>query len=281
MHDKTDLPSLEPRPDRKLEVTTGVVMTVVVHAALGLLVFLAALAPPEKANGTVLMPVLDAEILKWGEVMPQPGQLPWIANPEPAKPEPEEKPPEPPKPDQPTAEPDEETVVLKPEPPKKPETPRKPEQLEQPKQPVPPDATPRPYRGETNPAMPTNNLPVMGSPEGQHGGTGLSKQAEDLMWSRIVNALKQSLHLPTTLQGTEECGRLKTAVYVRVTEQGRLSLCDVKTSSGNVQFDAAVRSMCSAFSMGGRRLDLSGFSVVPGYRESLIRSGFNVNVTCR
>lgn len=257
------------------ELATGLLLTAFAH---GLVLFFALAAPGNEPAAAAPAPVvIEAELLKWGEVMPKDGQLPWIANPEPAeKPEePEEVKPEEPKE---TAPPDEETVALKPLP-EEPKKPRKETLEQQPKKETPKETSPRPYRGETNPLRPTNNLPVLGSANGFQGGTSLSAQAISNQMARITAQLQRALRAPAGLS-PGECRTLSATVYVRVTVQGRISTCDIRSSSGNALFDGAVRTMCSRYSMGQSRLDLNSITDA-GLREQIEKAGFNSQIKCQ
>lgn len=258
------------------ETATGLVLTLVAHGVVLAFALVGSMSEPAAAPPAPV--VIEAELLKWGEVMPKDGQLPWIANPEPAeKPEePEEVKPEEPKE---VAPPDEETVALKPLP-EEPKKPKKETLEQQPKKEEKPKVTAtQPYRGETNPLRPTNNLPVMGSSQGFQGGTSLSAQAVSNQMARITAQLQRALRAPAGIP-PGECRTLSATVYVRVTVQGRISTCDIKASSGNGLFDGAVRTMCSRYSMGQSRLDLNSITDA-GLRQSIEKSGFNSQIKCQ
>lgn len=257
------------------EMATGLMLTLVAHGVVLAFALMGSMSEPAAAPPAPV--VIEAELLKWGEVMPKDGQLPWIANPEPAeKPEePEEVKPEEPKE---VAPPDEETVALKPLP-EEPKKPKKETLEQQPKKEQPKVTATQPYRGETNPLRPTNNLPVMGSSSGFQGGTSLSAQAVNNQMARITAQLQRALRAPAGIP-PGECRTLSATVYVRVTVQGRISTCDIKSSSGNALFDGAVRTMCSRYSMGQSRLDLNSITDA-GLRQSIEKSGFNSQIKCQ
>jgi hypothetical protein len=268
-------PSPASRGDANLEFAFGVMATLVVHAALLVAALVMSVPEPEEAR-SFKAPVIDVELLKWGEVMPEDGQLPWIANPEPAEPTEEAPPASDPK--QAQAPPDEETVELEPKPDEAPK-PRREERLEQQPKPTPRDAPPTTFRGPTDPSRPTNNLPVMGSRDGVQGGTSLSAEAQRNQFSRIVAQLQRVLRKPANTSDTE-CARLAARVKLRVTVQGRISQCDLDAPTGNPLFDSSVRTMCNAFMLGQRRLDL-GSITDEALREDIERRGFIANVKCQ
>ena len=257
------------------ETATGIVLTLLAHAVVLGFALVGSMSEPAAAPSAPV--VIEAELLKWGEIMPKDGQLPWIANPAPAE---KLEEPEPIKPEQPkeVAPPDEETVALKPLP-EEPKKPKKETLEQQPEKVKPKVTTPTPYRGETNPLRPTNNLPVMGSSSGHQGGTSLSASAVANQMARITAQLQRALRAPAGIP-PGECRTLATTVYVRVTVQGRISTCDIKSPSGNALFDGAVRTMCSRYSMGASRLDLNSITDA-GLRQSIEKSGFNSQIKCQ
>ena len=80
------MPLERARPDR-FALVGGAALTLVLHAGLVVLtVFFAARPQPDAAapEDELIVEYTPAELLAWGEVMPEDGQLPWIANPAPA-----------------------------------------------------------------------------------------------------------------------------------------------------------------------------------------------------
>ena len=131
-----------------------------------MLFFVNPLGEGEDEEDGVVLSVIETELLMYGEVMPDDGELPWIANPEEA---PQESDPEPaPIPEEETTLPEQETVVIEPEPV------AEPSEVVQENRPDPvehrPELAERQDRGETNPNRPENQRPTMGSQDGFQGG---------------------------------------------------------------------------------------------------------------
>ncbi|MCB9506323.1 MAG: TonB C-terminal domain-containing protein [Myxococcales bacterium] len=260
------------RPD-STGIAIGAALTFFAHSAfVGLLVMANIFGDDDSADAPVIAPVISAELLMLGDVMPTEGELPWIANPEEA-PEVDDNPDPAPVPETETAAPDQETVVLHPEP--APVERRREENRPNP-EPSNRDLPERRDRGETNPNRPTNNRPRIGSPDGFAGGTSLSASAQANQFAGLVNQLSRALRRPAALT-EEEYTRLRVDVNVRVTAEGRVVSWDFVNRSGNPAFDSAVESMLNRFRLGSERLRLSSISNEE-LREAVIRNGFQIPV---
>lgn len=249
----------------------GVALTFVAHAAF---VFLLVLVNPmgqSEGEETILVEVTSTELLMYGEVMPEDGQLPWIANPEQAPEQPQDEPT--PVPEEETTLPPQEAVVLDPEPAEVDPTPE--ENRAQPEE-HRPELAARPDRGETNQNRPENQRPTMGSQDGFEGGTSLSASARAHQFAGIVRQLSRALRRPAAIS-QDEYRRLEAMVYVRCTSTGQITDWEFVERSGNRLFDAAAESMLNRFKMGSDRLRLSSVSNAE-YRESMIANGFRIPV---
>ncbi|TVQ95528.1 MAG: hypothetical protein EA398_17235 [Deltaproteobacteria bacterium] len=256
-----------------LELVFGAILTAVVHG--GFLAFmLFGRAGVAEAEDPVILPVLSADLLRWGEVMPDPGELPSIPNPAPA-PMPQDRPdtPPPPEPEEQPPAPDE-VVLPRDEPPPEPAPQRdRPERRpERTDAQAAADAPERPWRGEHNPNRPITDGPMYGSPDGFIGGTSLSESAQRDMLSRIRAQLQRAFRPPATLSDAE-LRRLHTRVQIRVSSEGQILGWDVVESSGNRLFDTQVEAMLNRFRVGRERLDLAS---IPheGLRNQMIQRGF-------
>ena len=255
---------------RNPEIAFGVLLTIVAHAAfVGLLSLVAGFGGDEP--DTILLPVVSTELLMLGDVMPEDGELPWIANPEPApqNPEPAEAPTPP---EEETTLPQQETVVLN--------APAEAEQVREENRPVPeqsnPERAPRQDRGETNENRPTNDRPRMGSPDGYVGGTSLSAQALQNQFAGLVAQLGRALRRPSSIPDAEY-RRLEALIQIRTTSEGRITNWEFVESSGNQIFDSAVSSMLNRFRTGSDRLRLSTVSN-EDLRARMISEGFRIPV---
>lgn len=263
------------RPTPVPEIVGGVALAAVSHAALiALLVLATGLSSDEGTPLELDGEIVSAELLMWGEVMPEDGQLPWIANPEPAPPD-----ALPPQPDDP---PEQETTappqeVVDPTPPDNAEVRLENEEPENQAQPEDrqPEAAPRRDRGETNPNRPTNNDPVMGSPDGYVGGTSLSADAQRNAWAQIITTISSEVRRPSTIPDSVYA-TLSARVHIRVTTEGRISSWNFLDRSGNTSFDAAVETALNVFRRGRARLPLS--SLPPELREAFIANGVNLRI---
>lgn len=261
-------------PDR-IAMLFGASVTFVSHAVLFALLIIAAYRPVPEVEEPELLPVVSAELLMLGDVMPEDGELPWIANPEQA-PQVDNNPEPAPVPEEETSLPDQETVVLNPEPVPTPPEPRREENRAQQEE-TNRDAPERRDRGETNENRPTNDRARMGSQDGVAGGTSLSATAMRNQFAGLVGQLSRALRRPSGITDSEFRG-LEAMVYVRCTEAGRITSWDFVERSGNQLFDDAVQSMLNRFRMGSDRLRLSTVTN-DDLRNSMIRDGFRIPVT--
>jgi outer membrane biosynthesis protein TonB len=260
------------QPDT-LGIAVGAGTTFFVHAAFIGLFLLANVFGDEEAESQTLVPVISAELLMFGDVMPNPGELPWIANPEEA-PQDDRNPEPAPVPETETALPDQEVVVLNQEPVPQQER-RREENRARPEE-SPRDAPERRDRGETNPNRPTNTRPRVGSPDGFVGGTSLSAEAQANQFAELVRQLSRALRKPAALSDAEY-RRLSADVRVRVTADGRVTSWDFVGRSGNGAFDDAVESMLGRFKLGTDRLRIASITNAE-LREAVIRQGFQIPV---
>lgn len=250
------------------ELVLGAALTALIHG-LFLAFMLFARAGVATADDPVILPVISAELLRWGEVMPEPGELPTIPNPAPA-PTPE-VPPERPAPAQPDEQPPApQEIVLSRE---RPETPARRDETRGTERRTA-DGPTRQYRGEHNPNRPITDGPIYGSPDGFIGGTSLSETAIRDQFSRIRAQLQRAFRPPATLTD-DELRRLRTLVEIRVTSTGQITGWRVLESSGNRLFDAQVESMLNRFRVGRDRLDLGSIRD-DRLREEVIGRGFRI-----
>jgi outer membrane biosynthesis protein TonB len=254
------------------EVLAGVVASVVAHIVIAAMVLVASFAKPDAADEADTN-VLAGEVLMLGEVMPLPGELPWIANPEPA---PENAPP--PEPNQPipeqTAAPDQEVVRLNQQPPPE-QAPERPQENRVQPQPTPRDAPPRPDRGETNPNRPTNSDPRIGSTEGFAGGTSLSEDALRNQYAIIQAQIQRAMTRSRAISDSEYA-RLVARVEIRATAQGRISSWEFLDRSGNVLFDSSIETALNSFREGSQRLNLAALNVE--VRDRFVNNGLRLNI---
>ena len=267
------------RPTPVPEIVGGVLLAAVSHGVLiALLVLATGLTSDTGEALEVDGQIVSAELLMWGEVMPEDGQLPWIANPEPAPPD-----ALPPQPDDPpeadTTAPQQE--VVNPTPPDDAEVHLEEEDTDNQARPEEhrPEATPRRDRGESNPNRPTNNDPRVGSTEGFAGGTSLSASAQRNQLAPITAQLSRALQRPTAIDDATYRS-LSAVVQFRVSEAGRVLDWEIVEPSGNQLFDAAVSRMLNRFKLGSDRLNLSVVTN-EAFRDAIVRRGFQTTVQGR
>jgi protein TonB len=218
-------------------IAFGIFLTLLFHGALigGYLYWQstraqAAEQPPEHLEFE------RVELLMYGEVMPDPHELPVLPNPAP-----EERP--------------EEVVQIHPEP-----------QPEQTPEPQPEDVPVNRQHEETppdqprdssrhNPNRPTNTEPLVGSREGVRGGTSLSAQALNNLWAPTVRAIQREMGRPGGVTD-EEIQHLQASIHIYFNTDGRILRYTWENHSGNNQFDSAVERAVNAFRLGSRRLPL-------------------------
>lgn len=258
------------RPDN-VGLIFGLALTSAAHLAfVGLLLMVDVFGDDEPQG--VLLPVISAELLMLGDQMPEDGELPWIANPEPA-PQQDDNPEPAPVPEEETTLPQQETVVITPDP-------APPQQVREENRAQPeerqPDRQERRDRGETNPNRPTNERPRMGSPDGFAGGTSLSASALQNQFAGLVAQLGRALRRPSSITDAEYAS-LEAVVYIRTSVEGRVLSWEFVESSGNRAFDSAVESMLNRFRMGSDRLRLSTVSN-EDLRNRMVAEGFRIPV---
>lgn len=270
---------MEHRRDETTELVLGAAMTALVHGLL-VVVIVVGQSRHEPPEERMLLPVITADLLRLGEVMPEPGQLPELHNPPPAPSSPTpsvartperaaQAPPEP----APVAR---EEVVLQREPAEPSETPRPQRETQRPTV-----ETPRPSSGDDqrsgtvgvhDPSRPVTDGPAIGSPDGFAGGLSLSDSALRNQFSRIQSQLNQAFERPSGLSDDQLRG-LRTEIFIRVTAQGRIAEFRIVRSSGNNAFDFRVRQMANRFREGPDRLDLQSITN-DALRQDLIQRGF-------
>jgi outer membrane biosynthesis protein TonB len=254
-------------------VAFGALLTLFAHVVLvGMLFFVNPIGEGDEAADTLVLSVIETELLMYGEVMPTDGELPWIANPEEAPQESDSEPA--PVPEEETTLPEQETVVIQPEP----AADTVPIVQENRPEPVDhrPDLQTRPDRGETNPNRPENQRPTMGSQDGFQGGTSLSASALANQFAGIVRQLSRALRRPAAIP-SDEYEDLEATVWVRCTGSGQITTWEFEQRSGNRLFDAAVESMLNRFRMGSDRLRLSSVSNAE-IRDQMVSDGFRIPV---
>lgn len=236
------------------ELAAGVGITLALHLiAVGIFVLRARQAASERPEQGMHALIVETELLRWGEELPDPTAMPTIPNPKPA-PEREQVAEQPPTPQQETQTAPTEVVdlqasaevALDAQP-----TEIRPTIEEQ--KPQTPVAT---YRGPTNPHRPTNDLAIQGYQDGFRGGTSLSPSAQRNLLARIQEQLQRAFRPPRSLSD-DELQRLKIRVHVRVAADGQILGWDVLESSGNRQFDTAATMTLNRFRNGMDRLDMA------------------------
>lgn len=253
------------------EVIAGITAAVVAHVGLAAAFLISAWTEAAAAEDRQ-SELLAGEVLMLGEVMPLPGELPWIANPEQA---PENAPPpdptQPPPPE--TAPPDQEVVRLNEAPPE--QTPERTVENQARTEPQNRDAPERTDRGETNPNRPTNNDPTIGSREGMAGGTSLSPDALRNQYAIIQAQIQREIRRPRSISDSEYAA-LRARVYIRATAQGRISSWEFEDRSGNILYDSAIETALNAFREGTQRLQLNALN--EEVRTRFIENGLILNI---
>lgn len=259
MNRKTDIPALALASLGTIGVHVGVVVLLMLFHS-----FSGALEREEEVH----LPVIDTELLKWGEEMPDEHALPTIANPAPA-PEPETVPEELPEP-QPEAEPaPAEEIAINAQDSKQSE--ENEEQLK-PEEERSEDAPAVEYRGEHNPNRPTNTERIQGSPEGFRGGTSLSEAAKRNQMSAIQEQLQRAFRPPSSISESE-LRRMQARFRIVVDASGRIIRWQLLSSSGNRHFDTTAEAVLNRFRHGDERLRLQSISN-EALREQIIADGF-------
>jgi outer membrane biosynthesis protein TonB len=229
-------------PDPTLGIIVGFLATLLFHGLVigGYLYWNArqAEALPSHVDSE-LMHYEAVELLMWGEVMPEPGQLPIMANPAP-----EEAPPE--------------IVELRPPPPEEPPPVVAQVQPEQP-QPRPreqevPREAPR-DDSRHNPSRPVNTERLEGSPQGFRGGTSLSPTALANLFGPAQAQIQRAFNPPGSIS-REELARLTARVRIYVNADGRITRFTWVTRSGNALFDSSAERALNTFRLGSQRLRL-------------------------
>ena len=267
-------PNSPRRPSQSAEMLVGAFLTAVAHVGvIGLMFF--AFAPGSGDDVTDALPVLELELLRWGEAMPDPTALPEIANPteapdEAQPPDPEEAPPE----EEAQADPDE--VVLNPIPTEQPPEERETEAVPEREQ---TESTQVVDRGETIQQRPTNTVPIPGSPSGLIGGTSFSDSVLARQLATIIRQIQQAVHRPETI--TQDLWTQYWArVHIRMDDDGRITRMTFVDPSGNRQFDSAVRYGLNRFGEGSQRLTMSSVTNAQ-LREVLVEQGLIIVIAPR
>jgi outer membrane biosynthesis protein TonB len=245
-----------------LQVISGLTMTLLFHGGMiaAYLYWDSSTAEAIEEPDSMLMQYEPAELLMYGEVMPEPGRLPRHANPAP-----EERPEEVVQVDPP--EPAEDTVTVAREEPEEAPVARE-ERNEEEDQPR--DSS------RHNPNRPTNRERLTGSPDGFRGGTSLSATALANLFGRAQRQIQNAFSPPGSV-GSEELARLEARVLIRVNRDGRVTGFDWERRSGNRLFDSAVERAINTFRLGSRRLHLPSENAQA--MRQVLDSGFIVVVT--
>lgn len=261
--------SSAPRTMPWRELATGAAVTLALHLTMVLALVWGA-ADDAEDDAPQLALVVEAELLRWGEVEPEDTALPTIANPRPAPvtaPPPARDAPQPPE----TQEAPTEVVNLNAanSAAATPPTELRPEERDR------RDDTPTAhYRGETNPHRPVNDEAIQGFADGFRGGTSLSPSAQRNLLARIQEQLQRAFSPPRSLSD-EELRRLQIRLHVRIASDGRIVGWDILQASGNRQFDTAATMTLNRFRSGSDRLDLASISD-PGFRELIEAQGLPI-----
>jgi outer membrane biosynthesis protein TonB len=213
----------------------GVLATLLFHGAMVVgYIYLHEGRVEAAQDDSSLMEFEAVELLMWGEVMPDPGELPIIANPE-LDTQPEDV-------VDPTP-PDEEVVLVEPD--------------EREIRRDDPEDNPDQRRDNElhNPDRPTNNEQIQGSPDGFRGGTSLSASALENLFGPAQRQIQRAFHPPSSL-GDSELERLRGLIRFRTNAAGRIMNWEWITHSGNATFDSAVERALNRFRHGSERLRL-------------------------
>lgn len=268
------------RRDESTELILGAALTALVHGALIAFVVIGSVAP-KGVTEPLELPVITADLLRLGEVMPNPGELPELHNPAPA---PTSNTPAVPRtPDAAPSAPAEPTEVAREEVAlnRESEQPAPAQQEQRPPAQRPTAELPRPSSGDDNrsasvgvhdPSRPVTDGPSIGSPDGFAGGLSLSDSAMRNQFARIQSQLNSAFERPSGLS-PEQLRGLSVQIYIKVTVQGRISEYRIVRSSGNNAFDFRARQMANKFREGPERLDIGSISNT-ALRQDLLNRGF-------
>lgn len=236
------------------ELAAGVGITLALHlAGVGIFVIRARHAASEMPESARTALIVETELLRWGEELPDPTAMPTIPNPKPA---PEREPVEEqlPPPDQETQTAPTEVVNL--QAPSEAAADAQPTELRAAVEDRKPQTPVAQYRGPTNPNRPTNDLAIEGYQDGYRGGTSLSPSAQRNLLARIQEQLQRAFRPPRSLSD-EALQRLKIRVHVRIAADGQILGWDILESSGDRQFDTAATMTLNRFRNGTDRLDMA------------------------
>lgn len=248
------------RTNRSPEITIGIILTVLIHA-LPIAIYQneetfgcggVASADVESDD---LLPVVSMELLRWGEVMPDENELPWISNPAP-----EERPE-----DVVVIEDDTDTVVVEEE-----EIDRddRVEDEEDDDEDVPEDTE------RHNEHRPTNDDPELGSPDGWRGGTSLSDSAVSNFLSEIQSQIQRHYRAPSSLS-SDQLEELEASIHIEIDATGRIIHYRIRRSSGSDAFDASAEMAVNHFSRGSARLRLPPNEE---FREMILEHGILITL---
>ena len=247
------------RTNRSPEITIGIILTVVIHA-LPIAIYsneerfgCGGVATADEESDA-LLPVVSMELLRWGEVMPDENELPWISNPAP-----EERPE-----DVVVIEDDTDTVAVEEETDR--DDPVEDEQDDD--EDVPEDSD------RHNPHRPTNDDPEIGSPDGWRGGTSLSESAISNFLSEIQSQIQRHYRAPSSLS-SDQLEELEASIHIELDETGRIIHYRIRRSSGSDAFDSSAEAAVNHFSRGSARLRLPPNEE---FREMILEHGILITL---
>ncbi|MCA9561836.1 MAG: hypothetical protein KC561_00035 [Myxococcales bacterium] len=193
----------------------------------------------DEAEEVIPLNFEPVELLMWGEEMPNPNELPVIANP-----------------DQETQE--EEVVDLQPEPPDPEEVAVVQEEEEE----LPVEREPEEREEEQrrdnqlhNPDRPVNNEPIQGSQDGTRGGNSLSESALANVFSQLQGQINRSIRPPRSLSASQ-LATMSGRIRIHINTDGRILRYSWVERTGNRALDGAVEQGLNTFRLGSSRLRL-------------------------
>lgn len=233
----------------------GAIFSVAVHVGVAAFFFMGGENEDvEAAVAPELMVFEEVELLKWGEVMPDPNELPTISNPE-----------------QETREQDVVTLDQEPD-------------IQQPPDDENEDATPeeetpdpeqRQDDSRHNPDRPTNNEPIQGSSEGYRHGTSLSATAMANLFGPVQEQIQRAVRPPSTLSQAQ-LEELEGVISIYVNEDGRVRRFTWRSRTGNAGYDGAIERAINLFRLGSRRLRLPTHN--PAAMQQAVDGGFRITI---
>lgn len=234
---------------------SSVVFTALVHVSLVAILLIS--GDQDEAEAAVepeLMVFEEVELLKWGEVMPDPNELPTISNPAEETRE------------QDVVHLNQDEAISEPQQDEDPEA--RPEEEE-------PEEEQRQDNSRHNQHRPTNNEPIQGSPDGYQGGTSLSATAMANLFGPVQLQIQRAVRPPASLSQAQ-LEEMEGIVTIYVTREGRIRRYVWRTRTGNAAYDGTIERALERFRVGSERLRL------PTHNEAAmnqaVEHGFRITV---